>query len=153
MAKIDMKKEMKPLYQASANAVVQVEVPALKYLMVDGKGDPNKSPLYRQALEALFSVSYAAKFLLKKGPQAMDYGVMPLEGLWSDTQRFETFTEGTCAQTLHIGPFTEEGPTIERLHTFIDAQSARRGKHHEIYLSDIRRADPKRWKTIIRRPM
>ena len=124
MAKIDMKKEMKPLYQASANAVVQVEVPALKYLMVDGKGDPDTSPLYGQAVEALFSVSYAAKFLLKKGPQAMDCVVMPLEG-----------------------------PTIERLHTFIDAQSARRGKHHEIYLSDIRRADPKRWKTIIRRPM
>ncbi len=202
MAKIDLKKEMKPLYQASAKAVVQVEVPALQYLMVDGQGDPNTSPLYGQAVEALFSVSYAAKFLLKKGPQALDYAVMPLEGLWwaddlsaftandrsqwmwtmmilqpsfvsdatlaaavasvqmkkkqlpaVDALRLETFTEGTCAQTLHVGPFTEEGPTIERVHAFIDAQSARRGKHHEIYLSDIRRADPKRWKTIIRQPM
>lgn len=201
MAKIDLKKDLKPLYQASAKAVVRVEIPALKYLMVDGKGDPNTSPLYGQAVEALFSVSYAAKFLLKKGPQALDYAVMPLEGLWwadnltaftandrsqwmwtmmilqppfvsdatvaeaiasikkkkpllaIDTLRLETFEEGHCAQTLHVGPFAEEGPTIERVHAFIDAQSARRGKHHEIYLSDIRRADPKKWKTIIRQPM
>jgi hypothetical protein len=67
--------------------------------------------------------------------------------------RLETFAEGPCAQVLHIGPFTEEGPTIERLHVFIDERTGRRGKHHEIYLSDIRRAAPAKWKTIIRQPM
>ena len=67
--------------------------------------------------------------------------------------RLETFAEGKCAQVLHVGPFSEEGPTIERLHAFIDATSKRRGKHHEIYLSDIRRADPAKWKTIVRQPM
>jgi hypothetical protein len=67
--------------------------------------------------------------------------------------RLESFTEGRCAQVLHIGPFAEEGPTIERLHEFIDTRTGRTGKHHEIYLSDIRRADPKKWKTIIRQPM
>jgi hypothetical protein len=67
--------------------------------------------------------------------------------------RLETFTEGKCAQVLHVGPFSEEGPTIERLHAFVDARAERRGKHHEIYLSDIRRADPSKWKTIIRQPM
>ena len=54
--------------------------------------------------------------------------------------RVESYTEGRCAQILHVGPFTDEGPTVERLHDFIDARSGRRGKHHEIYLSDIRRA-------------
>jgi hypothetical protein len=67
--------------------------------------------------------------------------------------RFGEFTEGRCAQTLHIGPFTEEGPTIQRIHDFILGRSRLIGKHHEIYLSDIRRSDPSKWKTIIRQPM
>jgi hypothetical protein len=70
-----------------------------------------------------------------------------------DRLRLEEFTEEPCAQVLHIGPFTEEGPTIERLHSFIDDRGGRVGKHHEIYLSDIRRADPKKWKTVLRQPM
>jgi hypothetical protein len=70
-----------------------------------------------------------------------------------DKLRLEDFQEGLCAQVLHVGPFSEEGPTIERLHQFIDAQSGRTGKHHEIYLTDIRRAVPSKWKTIIRHPM
>jgi hypothetical protein len=55
---------------------------------------------------------------------------------------------------MHIGPFSAEGPTIEKLHHTIEASGhERRGKHHEIYLSDIRKADPQKWKTIIRQPM
>jgi hypothetical protein len=66
--------------------------------------------------------------------------------------RFEALTEGTCAQTLHIGPFSEEGPTIERVHEFIRARGKRIGKHHEIYLSDLRKAAPEKWKTVVRQP-
>ena len=67
--------------------------------------------------------------------------------------RLETFSEGTCAQILHIGPFSEEGPTVDKLHQFIDARGKRSGKHHEIYLSDIRKTNPAKWKTVIRQPM
>jgi hypothetical protein len=67
--------------------------------------------------------------------------------------RLETLEEGVCAQTLHVGPFAEEGPTIARVHDFIAANGLLRGKHHEIYLSDIRRANPSKWKTVIRQPM
>lgn len=70
-----------------------------------------------------------------------------------DRLRLETFAEGRCAQVLHIGPFSEEGPVIEQLHAFIEDRASLSGKHHEIYLSDIRRADPKNWKTVIRQPM
>ena len=70
-----------------------------------------------------------------------------------DRLRTEIFAEGRCAQLLHVGPFSEEGPTIARLHAFIDARATRTGKHHEIYLSDVRRAAPGRWKTILRQPM
>ena len=201
MEKMDFKKELKHLYQAPAANPVLVEVPALNYLMVDGEGDPNTAPAYAEAIETLFAVSYTLKFMIKKGPSAMDYGVMPLEGLWwADDMsafaskdksswkwtamimqpalvsaalvesavgevkrkkdpvalsklRFEAFAEGQCAQILHVGPFSEEGPTIENLHRFIDARGQRSGKHHEIYLSDIRRADPSKWKTIIRQPL
>ena len=67
--------------------------------------------------------------------------------------RFEQFKEGRCAQIMHIGPFSAEGPTIQRVHDYISSHSALRGKHHEIYLSDIRKAAPEKWKTIIRQPM
>ncbi|MEY2842000.1 MAG: hypothetical protein RI920_37 [Pseudomonadota bacterium] len=136
MQKLDLKKTLKDLYQPSAKAVGQVVVPRLHFLMVDGEGDPNTSPAYAQAI---------------------DYAVMPLEGLWwaddmdafltgdkarwhwtmmimqpdcvSREQaleaiaevvrkkalpalgllRWEAFEEGLCAQTLHIGPFDQEG--------------------------------------------
>jgi hypothetical protein len=140
--------------------------------------------------------------MVKKAELAIDYGVMPLEGLWwlddmsqftiEDKSnwkwtlmimqpefitldlinkgveelrrkkdlatlskiRFESFEEGKSVQIMHIGPFTEEGPTIEKVHQFIKENgSERRGKHHEIYLSDIRKGDPAKWKTVIRQPM
>jgi hypothetical protein len=68
--------------------------------------------------------------------------------------RFESFSEGVCAQIMHIGPFSEEGPTIEKVHQFIEQCGCKRtGKHHEIYMSDIRKADPNKWKTVVRQPM
>ncbi|MEZ5739699.1 MAG: GyrI-like domain-containing protein [Burkholderiaceae bacterium] len=82
MVKVDPRKSMKALYQPSAKAVVQVVVPSFRFLMIDGMGDPETSAQYSQAVEALYSVSYAAKFLIKKGPEPIDYAVMPLEGLW-----------------------------------------------------------------------
>lgn len=66
--------------------------------------------------------------------------------------RFDAFVEGSCAQILHVGPFSEEGPTVEKVHHFIETIGQRQGKHHEIYLSDVRKADPAKWKTIIRQP-
>jgi hypothetical protein len=70
--------------------------------------------------------------------------------------RLERFEEGPCAQILHIGPFSAEGPTIALLHEFIAEQGhtfdGKRQKHHEIYLSDPRRSAPEKWKTIIRQP-
>lgn len=67
--------------------------------------------------------------------------------------RVERFAEGVAAQILHIGPYADEAPTINELHEFIDANGhALTGKHHEIYLSDPRKADPAKMRTIIRQP-
>ncbi len=202
MQKIDFKKRLKQLYSAPAKAPVIVEVPPMNFIMIDGAGDPNTSVEFQQALEALFSTSYALKFMIKKSPLAIDYGVLPLEGVWwADDMasftagdkaswkwtlmimqpeyvtpelfqqaleqagkkkelpafgrlRFESFHEGLSAQVLHVGPFAEEGPTIERLHRFIlENRYSRMGKHREIYLSDLRRTAPEKLKTILRQPI
>jgi hypothetical protein len=67
---------------------------------------------------------------------------------------FEEFYEGLSAQIMHIGPFSEEGATIESLHKFIEEKGYRkRGYHHEIYLSDPRKTAQEKLKTIIRQPI
>jgi hypothetical protein len=199
LEKIDLKKEFKHLYSAPTKEPVIVDVPEINFLMIDGAGDPNTSQEYQQSIEILFSLSYTLKFAIKKG-RAVDYGVMPLEGLWwvddmsqfstekkefwkwtsmimqpqfvtgdlldealeevrkklsgLERVRFGSFYEGLSAQITHIGPFAAEGPTIERLHGFIEESGHhRRGKHHEIYLSDYRRTAPEKLKTIIRQPI
>ena len=71
-----------------------------------------------------------------------------------DEVALKTFHEGLSAQIMHVGPYSEEGPTIERLHDFIEEQGYRpRGRHHEIYLSDPRRSKPENIKTILRHPV
>lgn len=199
MEKIDHYDLLKHLYQPSAKAVSQVNVPPMNFIMIDGEGDPNTAQEYKDALQALYSVAYTVKFMLKKGPLAVDFRVMPLEGLWwaedmSDflasnkanwkwtmmimqpepvtreiveegvksaskkglvslhTVRFEMYDEGTSAQLMHIGPFSAEGPNIQKVHAYIQERGSLRGRHHEIYLSDINRAAPEKWKTVIRQP-
>ena len=67
--------------------------------------------------------------------------------------RLEDWTEGLAAQTMHVGPYSLEEPTISRVHAFIEAQGGRpAGKHHEIYLGDPRRSAPEKLRTVIRQP-
>ena len=202
MEKIDYKKELKHLYRPSAKKVETVIVPKMNFLMIDGEGDPNTSQGFQDAVNVLYPLSYTLKFMIKRGEIGIDYGVLPLEGLWwtddmtsfsvenkdnwkwtlmimqpelvtekmvqeaiaqvKDKKnpvslplvRFESLEEGKVAQIMHIGPFSEEGPTVEKVHLFINESGSQRiGKHHEIYLSDIRRAAPEKWKTVIRQPM
>lgn len=82
MGKVDLKQELKHLYSSSAKAAEIVQVPAMNCLAIDGQGDPGTSAEYRQAVETLYGLSYALKFLVKKSADGIDYGVMPLEGLW-----------------------------------------------------------------------
>ena len=67
--------------------------------------------------------------------------------------RMEHYDEGTAGQILHIGPYADEAPTIAELHDFITGHGHElTGKHHEIYLSDARRADLAKLRTIVRQP-
>ena len=202
MPKVDFKRELKHLYNPSAKEVVFVDVPKMNFLMVDGAGDPNNSKEFQDATEALYSVSYSLKFSVKRSVGGVDYGVMPLEGLWwtknmaefdikkkdkwqwtlmimqpafitmkmvesavkeveekkelpaLSAVRFESFEEGKAAQIMHIGPYADEAPTIEKIHKFIEESGSELiGKHHEIYLSDPRKAKPEKMKTVLRQPV
>jgi hypothetical protein len=71
-----------------------------------------------------------------------------------DLARLEWFGDGAAAQILHRGPYADEAPTIDRLHNFIlDEGYQFRGRHHEIYLTDARKSDPARNRTILRQPI
>jgi hypothetical protein len=90
MSKIDFKKELKHLYRPSPKEFVVVDVPPMKFLMIDGHGDPNTAQEYQDAVEALYAVAYKLKFTSKK-ELGKDYVVPPLEGLWW-AEDMETFT-------------------------------------------------------------
>ena len=78
--KIDFKKTM-GAYRAKQGRFQIVDVPELRYLMIDGHGDPNTDPAYTDAIEALYPLAYRLKFASKRA-LGRDYVVMPLEGLW-----------------------------------------------------------------------
>ena len=73
----------------------------------------------------------------------------------ADRVRLEAFDEGLCVQTLHVGPYDDEGPVLARLHDeFVPAEGLRlRGRHHEISLGDPRRTAPERLRTVLRQPV
>lgn len=200
--KIDFKKTL-DAYQARRGRFRIVEVPELRYLMIDGHGDPNTSPAFTEAVQALYPVAYTLKFASRQD-HGRDYVVMPLEGLWwaddmaafttardksrwswtlmimvpdwidqdmfttavervaaknrptrLEDVRMESLAEGRCVQTLHVGPFDEEADVLSAMHdAFIPDNGLRMtGRHHEIYLSDLRRTAPERLRTIPRQPV
>ena len=204
----DYKKEYKEFYLPPRTPGL-ITVPAMNFLAVRGKGDPNEEGgAYKQALELLYGVAYTIK-MSKMGKHKLegyfDYVVPPLEGLWwqegvqgvdytrkedfcwislirlpefvtkevfdraireaaekkqRDFSRVEFFSweEGLCVQCLHLGPYDGEGETIRAMERCAEEQGyildqSEHRRHHEIYLSDVRRCRPERLKTVIRQPV
>jgi len=202
MEKLDLKKALPDYFKASSAKFAVVKLPKFNYFMVDGKGDPNKSPSYVEAIELLYGASYTLKFM-SKAEKGEDYVVPPLEGLWwaenmksfelkdkskwiwtmmimvpqevsktlvnkafrefsgkkpaADLSklRFDSLTEGSSVQVLHIGPYDAEGPILSKLHNEFMPENnyVFNGKHHEIYLSDPRKSAPSKLRTILRQPI
>lgn len=190
------------MYKPSSKNFSIITVPSLKYLMVDGEGDPNTSKDYSEAIEALYTVSYALKFMSKKD-FGQDYVAPPFESLWwaddmsafmkghkeswkwtamimvpdwitkamvklavklamakkENTKfvelRHESLKEGKSVQILHISSFDKEGPMLAKMHNeFMPSKGLTfNGKHHEIYLSDLRKVAPEKWRTVVRQPV
>ena len=202
MASYDIKKAFPKLYAPKAGDWHVVEVPTMSFLMVDGRGDPNLSPDYPAAVEALFTLSYAVRAIAKRDLERV-HTVGPLEGLWSaedptafvagdksawewtmlisqpawitpdiveeglgktaakkclaalERVRFEPYAEGTCVQILHVGSYDSEAPVLARLHaTYLpEHELTFNGAHHEVYLSDPRRTQPSKLRTVLRQPV
>lgn len=126
MEKTDLKAERKDLYAPPAGRFVEVVVPPMAFLAVDGHGDPNTSADYRLAVEALFSVSYTAKSLCRR-ELGRDHVVLPLEGLWSadDLTAFERRAKHEWSWTMLVRqPDWVDAELLERAR---DAAQARRG--------------------------
>jgi hypothetical protein len=122
MSKLDLKKDLKHLYNPSAKEVTLVDVPPLHFLMADGSGDPNTSQAFRDAMMAVYSVAFTLKFMIKQGG-GVDYTVMPLEGLWwtDDMGRFSLDAKGVWLWTVLIAQpdfITAEqvGAAVEETH-------------------------------------
>lgn len=188
------------LYQPKQIPMI-IDVPTLKYITIEGEGDPNDPP-FQRATEALYAISYAIKMSYKKPnpPKGYyEYKVFPLEGIWDfidqtkastdksnyryqlmiqqpdfvDRNLFESFqqeimrkkhhprimdvtfeelTDAWCCQMLHIGSYDDEPQSFLRMASFIQSQGYERSSmmHKEIYLSDPRKTEASRLKTILR---
>ncbi|MBQ6478380.1 MAG: GyrI-like domain-containing protein [Erysipelotrichaceae bacterium] len=71
---------------------------------------------------------------------------------------FFTYEEGICVQCMHNGTYDDEPATVEKMHIFMEEQGyvldiTDKRMHHEIYLSDPRKTDPQKLKTVIRHPI
>jgi hypothetical protein len=127
--KTDLKKTF-DAYRATRGAFRIVDVPDMRYLMVDGHGED----MFTTAVERAGAKSQPARL---------------------DAVRLETLSEGRCVQTLHVGSFDDEAEVLRRMHhEFIPGGGLRAaGRHHEIYLSDHRKVAPEKQRTILRQPI
>lgn len=204
----DYKKEYREFYMPPKTPTI-VEVPAMNYLAVRGKGNPNdEDGEYKNSIGLLYGIAFTIK-MSYKGSHKIDgyfeYVVPPLEGFWwqdgvkgidygrkedfnfisvirlpdfvskedfdwaireatvkkkTDFSKVEFFhyEEGLCVQCLHLGSYDDEPATVEAMHQLakregyqLDINEER--MHHEIYLSDPRKTDPAKLKTVVRHPI
>ena len=204
----DFKREYRDLYQPKTTPSI-VEVPRMRFLAIEGAGDPNEADgAYQRAIERLYAVAYTLKMSYKTD-HAIDgffpYVVPPLEGFWwqpgvrgvdyADKSSFrwvsairvpdfvgeadfawaiESATakkgldlssvrlieldEGLCVQCMHVGPYDDEPATVSAMHEYAQSQGyapdfSDTRRHHEIYLSDPRKCDPVKTRTVVRHPI
>jgi hypothetical protein len=204
----DFKKEYKEFYLPKNRPEI-IDIPAMNYIAVRGKGNPNEEGGdYHQAIGILYAIAYTIK-MSYKGKHKIDgfyeYVVPPLEGFWwqegihgvdysnkelfhwisvirlpdfvlkedfdwakeeasrkkkIDCSRAEYFSfgEGLCVQIMHIGSFDDEPATVAIMNEYLEQQGYKNDisdtrLHHEIYLSDARKVEPAKCKTVIRHPI
>ena len=198
--KVDYKKDFKQLYVPGTSPQI-VDVPAIRFMMIDGSGDPNGEE-FAKATEALYSLSYAVRMSYKSNDVPAgyyEYTVFPLEGVWDlldrskpatdknnlkytimirqpdfltvqgfkrflegtkrkkpnpflEQARFEQIADGLSCQMMHIGSFDDEPASFARMEAFCTEHGFIRASklHREIYLSDPRKTELARLKTVLR---
>ncbi len=156
MDKTDFKAERKDLYAPASKEFSVVDVPAFDFAMIDGRGDPNTSPAYADAVEALYSISYALKFGSKR-ELGKDYVVAPLEGLWhgESTSAFTCASKSEWTWTMMVRrPHWLSADMRDQARAKVaEKKLPALGPHHEIYLSDPRKVAAAKLRTILRQPV
>lgn len=200
--KYEWRKQDKSLYLSKSKPEV-IDVPAMNYFMIDGKGNPN-DPSFSDYIEALYSLSYAVRMSYKSEivPEGYyEYTVFPLEGIWDlaeeardkefldknkliytlmirqpefvteklardiiervkikksnkllDKVKFNSIHEGLCVQMMHIGSYDDEPKSFRIMEEYCMANGLIRKEktHREIYISDFRKTQPEKLKTVLR---
>jgi hypothetical protein len=164
-----------PMFEENMQALYGAAY-TLKFMLKQHKGDPVDYPV--MALEGLWDVRDGVfDFHVKDNwiytlmilapdlitPQHFDEALAQMRKKKGDLPgyarlRLESFEEGLCVQTMHIGPYATELETLEKMQAFMAANGLRDlvgqgGKHHEIYMGDPRRAAPEKLKTVLRHPV
>jgi hypothetical protein len=165
--KIDLYQLHKSEYAAPKKPVLLECLPA-QYLAVKGSGEPG-GEAFQAAIRTLYKTAFTIKMASKFAGR--DYAVCKLEGIWRAkndwtliirTPDFITKTdvplirldEGRAIQLLHVGPYDRITESVARMQEFAASEKLRfKGAHHEIYLSDPRRVEPARLRTILRQPV
>jgi len=195
---LDLRKQYAHLYKPSAKVPSVVDVPPLRFLMLDG-ADEIGGPEFALAMQAILSLAHPVKFAARK-ELGLAYQVPPAEGLYWDADqgpqalprspehiawrlmvmlpdpvpgelveatrakvaakkdlpglsdiRVQTFSEGRSVQIMHVGPYSDEAPSVERLFAFAAQKGYEvAGPRHEVYVSDPGRTAPDRLKTVLR---
>ena len=204
----DFKKEYKEYYLPKVNPLI-VTIPKMKYIAVNGKGNPNdENGEYRQSINLLYSIAYTIKMSYKSNFKIdgfIEFVVPPLEGFWwqednknIDYSHKENFSfisiirmpdfvtkkvfdwaitevfkkkgldcskvnyieyeEGFCVQCMHIGSYDDEPKTIAQMENYLQKEGyvsdiSKERHHHEIYLSNPKKCESSKLKTVIRLPI
>jgi hypothetical protein len=190
-------------YYLPKNKPEIVQVPPMKFFMLDGRGNPNEAA-FSEAVGVLYSIAYAVKMMPKSGeiPNGyFEYTVFPLEGIWDldlsggigealdkdkliytimirqpefvdselakkvleqvkkkkyhpllEKVRFGEIEEGDCVQMMHIGSYDGEPASFRLMEKFCEENGLARTemRHREIYISDVRKTEPAKLKTVLR---
>jgi len=200
MKEQEFMKRMKELYLPPIDRFVLVDVPELRFLMIDGQGDPQDGS-GQQIVKWLFTVVHPIRLEAKKR-MGKRFVEPPLESLWwardlrdltegkrdklkwrmmivlpewaddtileqakgnakqrlgelPESLRVESYHEGKSVQIMHVGHPSEQCATMTQMHEeFLPTQGLiPNGLHHEIYLNDSNRVDPRNLKTVLRQPV
>lgn len=203
----DFKKEYREFYLPAKKPSI-VDIPAMNYAAVRGKGDPNEEGgAYKASISVLYKLVFTIK-ASKRGDRRIegyfDFVVPPLEGLWCHTEEhslyqtddkenlsfismirlpdfvkkedfawalaeigrkygvhpdveFFRYEEGLCVQMMHVGGYDAEAESVSRMKAYLEERGYEEDFscrfHHEIYLSDPRRCEETKLRTVLRHPV
>ncbi len=160
-----------PAYQKAVEALYAVAY-KLKFMSKRQLGKDYVVP----PLEGLWWAEDMDAFTVDRDKSAWDWTMMIMQPTWITPEMFaealrqveaakglpalprlrlEAYHEGLSVQILHLGPYDDEGPVLQRMHAEFLPQSGYEmaGKHHEIYMSDPRKVAPEKLRTVLRQPV